>query len=815
MPNPEYDAEELIGVTFAGRYDVVEKIGRGGMGIIYRARQRGLNRDVVLKILPDNDGGSNAMARFTREAQQLSRLRHPNTVTIFDYGAEKGLAYIAMEYVEGKTLKTLIAEHGRLESELFIAIATQILDALAEAHQMGIVHRDVKPANIMLCDLRGEQNVVKILDFGLAKLVTGGVEVTKKQELVGSAYFLSPEQILLEEIDTRADVYALGVLFYAMLAGRLPFRGPDEMTTLYQHLHEEPKHLSRRLPEDHNVPTDLIALVHRMLAKDREDRPKDAGEVLKEFQRIEERPLLPPHEIPFRESQPDLFAHVPVAEPISQAAPSQAQEEREISLIIDTTKWGDGDKMPGVPAQFPAPGPHQLTAGSGIHSMPGLDTRAWQMVPPAADRTRGIYFVITAVILVVGIVGAVYLSQQNTEVEDKVATQQNLVKLLDRADLLTEERKYAQCEILLRSVQDHLIEYPELLVRAAAIEDRTVIARLMEEGKAHETKGERELAIKTYKGVLERDSTHPEATRHLRELVEQDRWSSDAKKEEKTKAAAEAKKKKEEEAKAAAEENSETPEIVIVKIKPARLKVNSWPSGTVYIDDLPVGESPVVVKLKPGKHQVEIRSPGYRSWLKPLWLRERQRRTLDARLRVDPNASKITLARRREKAKERKDKARQARKERRAKARQARKDKDRKARKDKARKDKDRAKPAVESRKMVPTPDGKGDAEGAPKAIASPRLSGKRKVSSAGALKGILGAVEREVIERNGFAPVKVRGCTSLLFREINRTISDKGSAMVSPSKIYYSVARWVRSGKATSAIAQGLVARYRAGRFQ
>ncbi|MEM1350386.1 MAG: serine/threonine-protein kinase, partial [Myxococcota bacterium] len=215
------DTDDLIGASLAGRYEIERCIGRGGMGVVYLASQSTLNREVVVKVLARSlSQEREAIIRFQREAFGLSQLQHPNIVTIYDFGRERELAYIVMEYVQGETLSQFIKSHGAMPFEEFARIAAQILDALAEAHSRGIIHRDIKPSNIMLCARHGHSNFVKVLDFGLAKLVHDHIEVTKKTNLVGSIAFLAPEQILGLEFDQRVDVYALGVLFYYMLTGR-------------------------------------------------------------------------------------------------------------------------------------------------------------------------------------------------------------------------------------------------------------------------------------------------------------------------------------------------------------------------------------------------------------------------------------------------------------------------------------------------------------------------------------------------------------------------------------------------------------------
>ena len=286
----ETNPEDLIGLTIDDRYELRECVGKGGMGIVYRAHQEALGRDVVIKVLPESLlDDPEAVARFRREARQMSQLEHPHVVSTYDFGRESDFAYICMEYVEGFTLHQRVSR-GRLTMQEFCPIAVQLLQGLGDAHAAGMVHRDIKPSNIMLCERRGFDNYVKLLDFGLAKLLKGTSDVTGEKKLVGSVSFLAPEQIVGNAIDERVDVYSTGILFYYMLSGQKPFTADDDIRVLYQHVHNTPEFLYNLLPEDSVVPAPLIDLVHRCLSKDPENRPVDANDLLIEF-----TTAVPPH----------------------------------------------------------------------------------------------------------------------------------------------------------------------------------------------------------------------------------------------------------------------------------------------------------------------------------------------------------------------------------------------------------------------------------------------------------------------------------------------------------------------------------------
>ena len=274
--------EELEGEVISGRYQILRRIGKGGMGVVYLAQQTNLGRNVCIKVLnPALLDDEDAVGRFEREAKGLSRLQHPNIVTIFDYGRDGDLAYIVMEYAQGVTLSKYLKAHGALTLDEFLPVAVQILKGIGEAHKLGLIHRDIKPANIILAELEGESNFVKILDFGLAKLAQGQEDLTKEQQLVGSASYMAPEQILTGASDPRTDVYALGVMFYLMLAGRKPFNGSNDNVILYKHVNEIPSPLKTMVEERQGIPETLCEVVDQCLMKEPEKRPQTALDLLK------------------------------------------------------------------------------------------------------------------------------------------------------------------------------------------------------------------------------------------------------------------------------------------------------------------------------------------------------------------------------------------------------------------------------------------------------------------------------------------------------------------------------------------------------
>jgi serine/threonine protein kinase len=278
-----------VGEVYGDRYRLDQQIGVGGMGVVYRATHLGLDRDVVVKLLSrDRVDDQAAVQRFEREARTLSRLDHPNIVTVFDFGYREDIGYIVMEFVDGLQLDELVQRDGPLRPPRLLPIAAQILDAIGQAHREGLVHRDLKPSNLMLAERPAAPPDVKILDFGLAKLVSGENDVTREDSLVGSMPYLSPEQIRGDDIDQRVDVYALGIVLYYALAGRKPFRGSNA-SILRDQVHSEPPPLPLHVPDPDAVPDGLFDLVARCLEKNPDDRFTDAGAALEQLEAIAAR----------------------------------------------------------------------------------------------------------------------------------------------------------------------------------------------------------------------------------------------------------------------------------------------------------------------------------------------------------------------------------------------------------------------------------------------------------------------------------------------------------------------------------------------
>jgi CheY-like chemotaxis protein len=271
-------SEALPGTVLDGRYRLDAKIGSGGFGVVYRATHLDLGRKVAIKVfrpLPGNDSAE-SLERFKREGVAACRFNHPNAITVTDFGiSETGIAYIVMELLRGYTVAESVMTLGALSTGRCAEILVPVCEALAEAHAAGLIHRDVKPANVFLHQTR-QGEVVKVLDFGIAKLVEaapdgGGVDVTTGGRFIGTPAFMAPERLLDEECDGRADVYSVGVMLYTMLSGRYPYGDKRDLKGLMaQYMAEEPEPLASHRPD---LPQAVQSVVMSALARQPGARP--------------------------------------------------------------------------------------------------------------------------------------------------------------------------------------------------------------------------------------------------------------------------------------------------------------------------------------------------------------------------------------------------------------------------------------------------------------------------------------------------------------------------------------------------------------
>ncbi len=329
LPDPR------IGTLLAGRYVVEEVIGEGGMATVYRARHKLVDRPVAVKIMnPMLASDPIVRERFRREARSAQKLAHPNIIEIFDQGdTEDGTCYIVMELLRGESLAAVVGQ-GRLEVDRAIKVMIQIARGIARAHDLEVIHRDLKPENIFLCRRDDGSDLVKLLDFGIAKSRHDS-RLTGQGELFGTPQYMAPERILGNDTGGSSDLYALGVVFFEMLSGELPFNAPDVATFFVKHMNEPARSLQAL---NARVPARLDELVAKLLAKDPKDRPVDAHRVHQDLLDIlREREVAAP---PTAEAEP-----LSVAAPITLAAGAADQWARRIFVLEQMLSRAFGSKQ--------------------------------------------------------------------------------------------------------------------------------------------------------------------------------------------------------------------------------------------------------------------------------------------------------------------------------------------------------------------------------------------------------------------------------------------------------------------------------------
>ncbi|MBE3100384.1 MAG: protein kinase, partial [Planctomycetes bacterium] len=280
---PSYTPRDELetGTTFAGRYQIIEELGRGGMGRVYKVLDKEVHAKIALKLIrPEIAADRATIERFRHELKTAREISHKNICRMYDLGRDGGTYYLTMEYVSGQDLKSMIAMSGQLGIGTAISITKQICDGLEEAHRLGIIHRDLKPQNIQI-DKGGH---AKIMDFGIARsLMAKGL--TGAGVVIGTPQYMSPEQVEAKEVDARSDIYSLGIILYEMVTGRVPFDGDTPLSVAMKHKLELP-----RDPRELNatIPADVDRLILKCLEKDRDKRYQSAADLRVDLARIEQ-----------------------------------------------------------------------------------------------------------------------------------------------------------------------------------------------------------------------------------------------------------------------------------------------------------------------------------------------------------------------------------------------------------------------------------------------------------------------------------------------------------------------------------------------
>ena len=466
--------DSLVGMTLADRYVVLEELGRGGMGVVYRAEQKYLNREVALKVLRKSLlEDSNNAKRFLQEARAASGLSSPHTVTVHDFGvSEDGRLYFAMELLEGETVGDLLRRDGPIAPARAVALVVQACDSLSEAHERGIWHRDIKPHNMFVTEGRGSTERLKILDFGIARLEEASLVATTAGVVCGTAQYVSPEQALSGDVDGRSDIYSLGVTLYEMLAGEPPFSHGTPVAICTSHLSDPPPPLHEKNPAL-KAREPLCKVVMQALEKLPADRPqtvREFGEALLQAMG-EELPATGNIQLPF------LFA-----DPLPRNGPSEAGPE---ALSPDDSGAGSSEEawQPAgdfVPS-FRVERPDGRRGASGDRSLQEMlddadrsHVRAIPREPVETDRGNGRrsrYFrvllvgVSTGALLGLGVVGAkMATSSWGGSGEDSAAPsteRADVGRQLDRAEPEPEREPVSPAPVMGHAAVDPLPDSPE------------------------------------------------------------------------------------------------------------------------------------------------------------------------------------------------------------------------------------------------------------------------------------------------------------------------------------------------------------------
>jgi serine/threonine protein kinase len=517
----------LKGKRISERYEIYERIGKGGAGLIFRGKHAGLERSVVVKFLrPSKLQDQEARQRFEREARRVSQLDHPNIVTVYDFGYYDDLAYLVMQFIDGIDLAQFLGKHGPVSFRIFAPITVQILRGLGAAHRRGIVHRDIKPSNIMLQKEGDTFAGAKILDFGLAKVDSSPKDdVTREANLIGSPSYLAPERIEKEEIDGRVDLYAVGSMMYYALSGEKPFSG-DDLTVLYHQVHTDPPSLADQLPDDHDVPGIAIDLIEDCLAKDPERRPGDVSDMLDR--------LTEAMQVADIQMVNNSFEFSELGGPGSALDEPESSDELVDEAAEETPSSVGSSNETGEPdGQLESQATRNLAADSQSGDTSEASTESRQETSrettteashAEAQASWSIVGLVAAVLLGLGGGGAYYYVQQ----QRRATTIQNYEDVLNRVEVRLQKKQYSRAEALLDSLDGKLTAHPALLDRATSYRVEARAGRQLNKAQQFEESRRIGKAIDAYQKVLDLKPGHETAQNRLSSLREQIALSIDA-----------------------------------------------------------------------------------------------------------------------------------------------------------------------------------------------------------------------------------------------------------------------------------------------
>jgi len=382
------DHDPFVGKVIDGRYEIQQRVGEGGMGVVYKARQMSIDRVIALKMLNQQmQGDQQWVQRFYNEAKACSRLQHPNTIRMFDFGqTQDGRLFMTMEFLDGVSLRDAL-QRGALAPQRVVKVLIQCCASLAEAHSIGIIHRDIKPDNVFLLNMAGSPDFVKLLDFSVAKLLEGDRMKTQAGVVFGTPQYMSPEQGRGLPLDARSDLYALGVLAYEMLVGTVPYNDDNPMTVIQMHLHGA----IPAMPD--SIPYSVQTIVRRAMEKDPARRYQSAGEMMQHCQQVfaelnaggvsvggggvPRTMIAGPGQNPYPQQYPQ------------QQPPQQQQQQQQFQATAPQAKTMIAQQSPFAGGQMPMQQPPQQQSGLApqqqgnfVQSSPMQKTIVAGMAPP-------------------------------------------------------------------------------------------------------------------------------------------------------------------------------------------------------------------------------------------------------------------------------------------------------------------------------------------------------------------------------------------------------------------------------------------------